>query len=219
MRKTAIFLVSILLISSAQAIGIPPPFSASYKVKKSLIPLGEACITLTRNLGNLKYEFKFESAVLDFHETSKLEISNNRFHPVKFQHRETGKKTVSVFNRIKGVVTTTRTGKEDKVVNLPKNGDVWDLLSIQLKLMADLSSSGTQTGFKYHVVNKRGSIKPYEIKLRELETVKTKIGDYKARRVVVENKDRQFWFAPKLDYMPVKLEIDGVNLTLLKKSC
>jgi len=219
MNKIAIFLVSMLLISAAQASAIPPPFSALYKVKKSIIPLGEACITLTHKQGKLKYEFKFESAILDFHETSHLGVVNGRFHSVKFQHREKDKKIVSVFNRQKGVVTTTRTGKQDKVVKMPNNKDVWDLLSIQLKLISDLSNSTAQTNFKYHVVNKRGKIKPYKIKVKNMETVKTKMGDYKARRVVVENKDRQFWFAPELDYMPVQLEIDGVSLKLLGKSC
>jgi len=210
---------SILLFQSVHAADIPTPFTASYKASSGIIPLGEACITLTRDQGNLKYVLDIETPLGDLREISQLKIVNNRFHPVKFKHQEKSKQVVSKFDRQQGVVTTSRTGKDDRVVSLPAGEEVWDLLSVQLKLMTDLSGLSEETSFKYQVVNKRGKIKPYVVTLKRLEAVETEMGNYKARLVVVAKKDRKFWFAPGLNYMPVKLEIEEVSLELQSTSC
>lgn len=217
--KSLSFLIIILFFSSASATDVLSPFSALYKAE-NWIPLGSVCITLSsRNQGRLKYEFDGSDLIKEIYESSTLQLDNGLLHPVKFESRESDSEIVAVFDKPKGAITTTRPGKKDKVVRLPQNTEVWDPLSVQLKLMTDLSKDESLTSIKYKVVSKRGKIKTYKIEVGKAEKVKTKLGNYKALPVTVKNKDRQFWFAPELNYMLVKLEIEGVDLTLQSRTC
>lgn len=213
-------LIVVLFLSSANAADTLSPFSALYKAKKGIFPLGSVCITLSpHGQGNLKYEFDGSGLIKELYESSILRLDDGLLQPLRFEHRESGKDVVTVFDKSNGVVTTTRPGKKDKVVSLPETTEVWDSLSVQLKLMTDLSENESLKAIKYRVVSKRGSIKTYKIKVEKSATVNTELGNFKARPVIVKNKDRQFWFAPELNYMPVEIDIDGTRLSLQSRTC
>jgi len=224
-RKIA-FLFFMFVLSPVQANGLPTPFSAYYKG-----PLwSKTCITLSHQSGGLVYEYHTKALGRWFYETSVLRVEEDRFYPAKFQHREKNRSTDTVFDREKGTIKTTRSEKEDHEEPFPGDAEVWDLLSFQLKLMIDLREHDrfatrrkhkTLPTFTYRVVDRRGKIETYRVSVVGFEKVKTEEGYYDAWKVErVGDKDGlSVWFAPALNYVPVRIQKGLISMKFYSGSC
>ncbi len=218
-ERSIAFLLSLLFFSSVQADRLPAPFSAYYRGVGSL---ASACVTLSHEQGGLRYEFRSKFLWRKFHESSTLRVEGGSFYPVEFLHSEKdpARNIRTLFDWSQGTVRTV-VGQTQSDEKLPENKEVWDLLSVQLKLMADLRQHNEATEFVYHVVNKRGRIKLYRMQVLGLEKIKTKEGYYDVLKIERVSKKRALylWLAPKLGYLPIKIKQRGVSMKLYSRSC
>ncbi len=224
-RKIA-FLFFLFVFSSVQADGLPTPFSAYYKG-----PLwSKTCVTLSHQPGRFLYEYHTKALGHWFYETSVLRVEDGRLYPVRFQHREKNRSTDTVFDRQKGTIKTMRSEKEDHEETFPSDGEVWDLLSFQLKLMTDLREHDglatlrkheTLPTFTYRIVDRRGKIKTYRVSVVGSEKVKTEEGYYDAWKVerVGDKEGFSVWFAPALNYVPVRIQKGLISMKFYSRSC
>jgi hypothetical protein len=224
LRKIA-FLFFLFVFSSVQADGLPTPFSAYYKG-----PFwSKTCVTVSHRPGRLVYQYRTKVLGRWFHETSVLRVKDDRFYPVKFEHREKDRSIDTVFDRQKGIIKTTRSEKEDHEEAFPSDAEIWDLLSFQLKLMTDLRQyersatlrkRETLPTFTYQIVDKSGKIRTYRASVVGFEKVKTKEGYYDAWKVErVDDKEFYVWFAPALNYLPIRIQRGLISMKFYSRSC
>jgi hypothetical protein len=219
------FLFLLFVFSSVKADGLPTPFSAYYKG-----PLwSKTCVTLSRRPGGLVYKYHTKVLGYWFDETSFLRVKHDHLYPAKFQHRQKDRSIETVFDREKGTIKTTQSEREDHEEPFPSDGEVWDLLSFQLKLMTDLRKYDRLATlrkhealptFTYRIVDKRGKIKTYRASVVGFEKVKTKEGYYGAWKVKrADDKEFYVWFAPALNYVPVRIQKGLISVRFYSRSC
>lgn len=205
----------LVLASAAHADDGLVPFKATYEGSVSIGSL--ACqMSLSRNSdGSYSYEstshaigfasFFFKDVIT---EVSRFEMVDGRPRPLEYRYTRTGgeheKSETIDFDWKKGTAQTEENGKTKTT---PLSPGVADRFLTQLILSLDAASGKLQD--KYAVLDHR-DISRFTPPLPEHETVRVPAGEYAA--VMVERHDKgskrvmDFWFAPELHYLPVKLE-------------
>lgn len=94
----------------------------------------------------------------------------------------------------------------------PIQPHTYDVLSFQLALMKILSSMSKK--FVFHVADHH-DLHTYDATVSGKETINTEYGELKTVRVDSINSDNgnrfTFWCAPKLDYLPVRVEFERAD--------
>lgn len=186
------------------------PYSAVYSTvwKKGISLKIEGKQTLSKK-ENDQWQFVFtaDSMIASLDETSTFHVIDNQIVPLKYQYQSKvlGKKRSATltFNWDKNLV---RNDVKDKPWDLSIPPKTLDKLSIQLQVRQDLKLGVSELDY---LVADGGHIKNWRLERDKLETIKTKIGELstvKVTRVDKKGKVTSFWFAPKLDYLLVKLE-------------
>jgi hypothetical protein len=86
-----------------------------------------------------------------------------------------------------------------------------DLLSVQLKLMQEAASASGSADLSYPVIS-RGKLRTYTYKKLKTKKIDTPMGHFDAVGIERSKQDEDsntvytLWFAPKLNYMPVRFE-------------
>jgi hypothetical protein len=200
---------------------LPVPFEADYTATK-FVYSAKAKIKLSRT--GEYYKYAMRSAVhLGFfkqgevYDCSILQVVGNRLYPVSYLHLKESDKSDNVQTRFdwtgKTISTILGDGRERKIkgVQYP----TWDVLSIQLGLIMDVSSADRAGRSDYAVVD-RGRLTSYQASVEEIESIDTAGDSVRSVKVKVRGPKRTnwFWFAKDFAWMPVRFEINDVVLQL-----
>lgn len=195
---------------------IIPAFSAQYSVLHKSDPVGTAVRELSyQEDGRIHYHYETEVKWLIFSqtrsETSILTINNNQVTPQHYTYtREgTGKDKSYEWAYHANENKAQDIGRKHKKISLDFSNNLQDKLSYHLQHRLNLMADATQKNYVYSVVNTSGSISDHIYQYDGEEELVLPYGLVKAIRFKreVKEKDRitYAWFAPKLDYLLVKL--------------
>ncbi|MDH5573598.1 MAG: DUF3108 domain-containing protein [Gammaproteobacteria bacterium] len=207
-------LTLLLLPFSAQASGmLDKGFTAKYDVSIKSMYIGVATRQLTVKNSQLIFTSIAEPKGLaklfisdTVSETSVMEYSEDTIHSINYRYQQTGGKeeindNVS-FNKESNLIKLTHDNQQ-----FPVSENDYDVLNFQLALMLELQKHHNK--FTFNVANHRGFY-TYHVNVEGKETIHTPAGQFEVVKVnsIHSETGRQFmlWCAPKLDYLPVKLE-------------
>ena len=214
------------IASSAMAKPLPDipakdfnPFEVTYTVGNNVLTAGSARLSLTRQGDEWIYSLSTKPIGVfkltgkgKIQEVSVIDVIRSGdtllLHPTRYSYRQDNEKRRSVdawFNWDANQLTYQRRGEQ---ATAEIGGQVLDRLSITLSVMGALRSGFDQAEVR---VFDNGKIKTMEVINEGMETVRTKLGSLETIRVRSRNRDggsRQTltWFAPSLNYVPVKIE-------------
>ncbi len=211
------------LLSPAQAqTSIEPllPFEVVYNVGNNLINAGSAKLSLkrdgdewiynltTRPKGVFKLTGKGKIDETSVFTVVKSADDNMQMLPKRYSYRQDKEAKRSVdawFNWDNNELTYKRRGEE---VTESFSDPIMDRLSVTLTVMNELKHRPFEEA-KLTVFD-NGRIKQVSFVNEGMESISTKIGEIETIRVRSENEgSRRYtitWFAPQLDYVPVKIE-------------
>lgn len=182
---------------------LPPPFTARYSGAYGLV---EAQVRLAQVGRFLKHEYRSTVARHTFYECSVIEVAAEDFWPLEFVHRQVGatgtKDYRVVFARGERRVTIIQ-GERKRVVH-DVDYPVWDPLSVQLRMIADLAAGALAP--HYALVSKDG-IEQRRFRQGPRETVSLSARDYAAVRIERVDKPERSYVAvaPELHHLPVRI--------------
>lgn len=188
------------------------PYSAVYSTvwKKGISLKVEGKQTLTKQPDNLwKFVFSADSLIASLDESSIFHVKDHQIIPSKYEYRSS-----ALGNKRSATLTfdwennLVHNDIKDKPWNLAINPKTLDKLSIQLQVRQDLKMGKNE--FDYQIAD-GGHIKNWRFERDKMETIDTKLGRVSAIKIIrtdnlEDGKKTSFWFAPKFDYLLVKLE-------------
>lgn len=199
------------------------PYSATYSTvwKKGISFTVKGTQTFSKQAEDTwLLSFKAKTIFASLKESSLFKIYNNRIRPIRYDYH------TSAFGKKRDAILTFNWDKK-QVINDVKNTkwkmsieqDTLDKLSVQLQIRQDVRDN--KDTLIYQIAD-GGRLKTWEFKRLASETIKTKLGEIKAIKVIrVDNRGKKkktvFWFAEKFDYLLVKLEhLDGKEVYKLE---
>jgi len=215
--KSVVHLTFLLLLPFALAAQEIPDFSANYLVKLNGLQAGE----LKRNLStNADGSRQFKSAskakgVFSFfkpdlvEETSTWNFLGSQIRPQHYLYERTGgKKEKHMSLDFNWQTNQLYIDDKKQPWQLKLESGTLDKLVYQLALMSDLADE--QTSFIYRIAD-GGKLKTYDIRIIEQEVITTPLGKIDTIKLIRYRDDKNkrqttLWCAPKLNYLPVKLE-------------
>ena len=185
-------------------------FEAEYIVYRFGRSLGKAKLSLKADQGNL-YRLDYYSKVSAFFlsdvrsETSFFSFKNKKLHPSTYAYSRSGtgsnKSTKIHFDDKKSQITVNQAQPIEWLGQLDNQ---LYRLDVQLKL-----ASG-ERNFIYDIVNNRGELRHYKLKVVGKEQLDLPFGMVEGIKVKIErnNSSRETiaWFSPQLNYQLVKLK-------------
>lgn len=185
-------------------------FEAEYIVYRFGRNLGKARLSLKADENNL-YRLDYYSKVSAFFlsdvrsETSFFSFNDSQLHPLTYAYSRSGtgsnKSTKIHFDAEKSKVTVNQAQPIDWSGQLDNQ---LYRLDVQLKL-----ASGKRE-FEYNIVNNRGELRHYELKVVGKEQLDLPFGMIEGIKVKIlrNNSSREtiVWFSPQLNYQLVKLK-------------
>ena len=223
-RKIPMFLMAIFMsipmlsLSSTKVIAAEPqetflkPYSAVYSTiwKKGISLKVEGKQTLSKKADSLwQFVFTADSMIASLNESSTFYVEDHQIIPTKYEYQSSalGKKRSAIltFDWENNLV---HNDIKDKPWNLAINPKTLDKLSIQLQVRQDLKMGKNE--FDYQIAD-GGHIKNWRFERDKMETIDTKLGRVSAIKIIrtdnlEKGKRTSFWFAPKFDYLLVKME-------------
>lgn len=192
-----------------------PQFYAQYTVLHKSDPVGTAIRELNyQEDGNIAFHYKTDVEWLIFSqtrsETSTLTINNNKVIPKHYVYTREGtgrdKRYEWRYDAISGKAQDLER-KKDHQIDFSNN--LQDKLSYHLQHRLNLIVDASQSRYTYPVISTSGSIKDYAYQYDGEEELVLPCGLIKAIRFKREVKEKErityAWFAPKLNYLLVKL--------------
>jgi hypothetical protein len=204
-----------MLIAAAPATADPAlaPFTAVYDVLHGTHRVGEATFTLRAGDGSsYVFESRTEAKGIakvfagTITETSDFTLDESGPRPVRFSAQESrGHSSQSVtFDWATGIAHSERDGERADIALRPR---VLDHSLIEIALMSDLKAGRALA--PYHIVEKN-ALRSYAYDHASDETAQVPAGSFETavvrQRREGSSRELYFWCAPKLDYLPVKLE-------------
>lgn len=191
------------------------PFEAHYNVLHKANPVGSGVRKLTYlDNGNAQYSYHTEIEWLIFDdirsETSIVKLDNFKVTPTHYHYKRTGtgrdKSAQWSYDIPAGTAVNIEQNKTKKI-DFPVN--IQDKLSYHLQNRLKMIQNPKQDHFVYPVISTSGSIKNYVFQYDGEEEVMLPYGlvsTIRLKREVVEKERVTYaWFAPKLNYLMVKL--------------
>lgn len=235
----AVMLAAWLALPANLLAGVPPDFTATYKVSRGALTIGTTRIALTREPdGGYHYEshsWPARWAALfnkdKRHETSSGKLVNDRIRPHKYHYLRTGGDRERVahltFNWHTRTVVNNVAGSRWKM-GIPEG--TLDKLSTQLAMMQGLALN--RTDFSFDVAD-GGTLKKFRYRVIGEEILEVPAGSYRTVKVEkLSDNDRRrtlAWCAPRLSFLPVRIwrretddteytsELENFSDSLLKK--
>lgn len=212
-----IFLAVVLLTSASPSLAVPQSYSALYQIEADGMSLGKLERTLKQSADD-SYILKTKTYVTGFwaifikdrvNEESRFAMVDGKLIPKSYHYtkKKKGKliKESIIFNTDKGtIVSSSDSGKQ----SFPFTGSESDKLFYQFRIREALRRGESELQFS---VIDRMRLRSYRFKAGQLEVVDTPMGKIEAVRVERINEETRktvLWFAPSLDYLPVKIVQD-----------
>jgi hypothetical protein len=212
-------LIALLMVSvslPAAATGIPD-FTARYNIRKAGLKVISTTITLKRLPGTIEYRSEAEPVGVAswffgdhrIHELSVLRQVAEQVIPLEYRYVHEGsdknRNEHYRYDWARNVAHVYYRG-EEKTFRIPDG--TLDNFSLQLALIQDASSG--ESKLTYPVIS-RGELKTYTFINLGREAVETPLGQFETvklerRKDDEENTTYTTWYAPKLHYLPVKVE-------------
>ncbi len=210
-----LFFVALLGAARAAPAFDPEPFEARFDLAVKGFTVGETVWRVRRVNDGFVYETRTKATgfAAVFGEKQVLERSEwKRFgddvKPASYRYERSGrpdKTTAIAFDWNEGKIQSTRRGRTSRM-SVPANA--LDKLGYMLVLMEDLKAG--KRSVRYHIADGKNRMKVYELKIDGEEQMKTALGTFDVLRIVRDRKDDDretvIWVAPKLGYMPVRIE-------------
>lgn len=223
MTDTLIFrlLLAFVLAQGVEAAAATPPapFEAQYAGRK--FPLSaEANISLQRQGDYYKYVLR-GGVYVGFYEVSEIydcsiiRVRDDRLYPLEYLHRDKRSSQHIRYDWSAGEIRTTVDGGPVRTV-AGVQPTVWDLMSIQVRLLADFPQTQRGDQREYTVIHK-GEMRRHRARNEGVETIEA--GDQKLQTVRIRAEDRKggytFWFAKDYAWLPARFTLRGVTLELV----
>ena len=210
--------ITMLSLSSTKVSATEPqetflkPYSAVYSTiwKKGISLKVEGKQILSKKADNSwQFVFTADSMIASLNESSTFYVEDQQIIPTRYENQSSalGKKRSAIltFDWENNLV---HNDVKDKPWNLAINPKTLDKLSIQLQVRQDLKMGKNE--FDYQIAD-GGYIKNWRFEREKMETINTKLGRVSAIKIIrtdnlEKGKRTSFWFAPKLDYLLVKME-------------
>ncbi len=193
------------LISSAYAIS---PFSATYSFNLDNKAGGTAVRTLSKQGNQWVYDFNAKIPVIaTASEKSIFGFDNNQVQPKSYQrqykilvHRQ------NTSLQFSPAIRTIKVTRDQKNSQIPWQAGALDDLNVEIQIREDLKHGGLKSSY---LIADHKDITPRQFVNEGTVKVTTPLGTYDAVKVRInhskKNKNTVFWFAPSLDYLPVKI--------------
>lgn len=187
------------------------PYSATYSTtwKKGISIKVEGTQTLTHSSDNQwLFSFKADTFFASLNENVKFKVNNGQIFPLIYEYHTSafGKKrdATLTFDWLKNRV---RNDIKNKPWNMDIKAGVLDKLSIQLQIRQDLKRNKVELDY---LIADGGKLKPWHFERLGTEQINTQLGAINTIKVKREGtgkkaKTTTFWFAPKYDFLLVKL--------------
>ncbi|GAA0821999.1 DUF3108 domain-containing protein [Colwellia asteriadis] len=192
-----------------------PPYNATYTLLHKSDPVGEATRKLTYlDNGNAVYHYETDIEWLIFSdkrsETSTLSIQQDQVTPLHYLYDREGTGRDKHYEwQYQFSNKSAKDLVKNKTITIDRHEGLQDKLSYHLQNRIDLINNPEQQRFVYPVISTSGSIKDYVYTYDGEEELMLPYGLVKTirlKREIPEKKRITYaWFAPKLDYLLVKL--------------
>jgi len=222
MARLAAALILVYTAAPSTADELPAPFEAEYEGAK--FPFSAKATIALQRIGDY-YRYSMRGSVraaffkwTDFYDCSLLHIQGNEFFPVEYVHRysrEPGRNILTRFDWEHRKAHMMRgDGTAQDIGELPPIA--WDLMSVQVRLRADVAAANRGAKLSYDVVEK-DQVKKRHLTVEGLDDAQLNERTMKVMKAETENgKHRhRFWFAKNYAWLPVRVSIDGVSLDLV----
>jgi len=221
MKKLATIIL-LLFCQSLQAVQLPNDFDAIYSIEKLGTTIAEMKLTLRNSNNNITYKSHTEARGMlalfndeRVDEISQLQWNEKLEHAClqnyQFIRKNKGKKNQQFSlswddtNNIsvKGVYA-------GQAFNLNESAMVWDRLSVQLALTADLKSGNKiQPEYSYNIIDK-GKVSQYHFEYIADEVMRINGKQYDVIKIkrphTSGSRTTYLWLARELDFLPVKID-------------
>ena len=221
LRQSSLYIPSllcVLLFLPHQATATLPffkPFSASFSVSRGAIPLGE--LELEFDFGDDRrytYHAHTQPGLLagwfsggEAVEESHGEITAERVIPQAYSYRETDDEEDNAEVRFDWQALKAYTSSGGVTWAQEIDDGIQDRLSQQLMVRLELSRGKREVSYR---VADGGKLKSYLFRVVEEEMLDTPLGELHCLKVERSKESRKpdytIWFAPQLDYLPVRIE-------------
>lgn len=214
----ALLAALILIPTALQAADVDiPDFRARYTLEKAGLDVVSTVITLERGAELIEYRAESEPVGLAswffgdhrIHEKSVLKQVEEMVIPLEYRYVHEGsdknRNEHYQYHWARNVAAVYSRG-EEKTLRIPAG--TLDNSSLQLALIQDAGKGAAKTR---HPVISRGELKTYTFSNLGEETIETPLGRFETvklqrRKDDEENTTYTTWHAPKLHYLPVKVE-------------
>lgn len=227
-------ILSLLLSSIAASYASPvfeEQFSAYFLLKSRGAVIGKTSWSLSRpDENNLVYESQSDAAgiaklISNDHivETSEWRLREESLQPFAYRYdRSGGRKEKQIAVSFDWENRLARNTAKGQTWSMPLPDGTLDKLGYVLAMMHDLNAG--KRDLQYQIAD-GGRLKTYRLKAIGEESLKTAIGTLPTIKILRLRKDSKrettFWCAPRLRYLPVKVEHkekDGSVITLTIES-
>lgn len=209
----ALIMLLCLYAGSASAFELRE-FTASFEVKKAGLTLGTADFEL-RNIGSERWRYasllrpsRLARMFIDatFRESSEVQIKDGTIMPLRYDFRRTGDEPESASILFDWPMHEAQVMLDGKASTRKLIANSQDHYSLVLNLMQRTALGQRQ--FDLNVHSKDEELYHYHIDKQE--SVKTDAGKFDAVKIIQRNshnsRELHYWLAPKLNYMPIKIE-------------
>lgn len=223
--NTARLAAALILLNTATrstADVLPAPFEAEYEGAK--FPFSAKATIALQRIGDY-YRYSLRGSVraaffkwTDVYDCSVLHIRDDKFAPVEYIHRYSRDPDRNVATRFDWEHRTMRVTRGDGTVqdisDLPPIA--WDLMSVQVRLRADVAAATPGAELSYETVEK-DEVRKRRLTVKGLDDVLSNERTLKVMMAETEDSKHrhQFWFAKNYAWLPVRVSIDGVSLDLV----
>jgi len=222
MKKIIAISLLFIFCQSLQAVQLPNDFDAVYSMEKYDTKIAEVKLRLHHKDNSITYESHSKTkgmlALLSddrVDEISQLQW-NEKLNHACLQNYQLIRKNKSKNNQQFSLSwndqnkITANGSYAGQTFNLSATDLIWDRLSVQLALAADLKSSNEiQKKYSYNIIDK-GKVIQYQFEYLQDEIIR--VGDKQYNAVKIKRphasgtRSTLFWLARDLDFLPVKIE-------------
>lgn len=220
--KKLIFISLLIFCPNLQAVQLPVDFDARYSIEKYGSTVAEMKLTLRRTNDNIIYEShtKARGMLALFTDEKVDEISqlqwNQKLEHACLQNYQFIRKNKTKKNQQFSVswdpqnnilAKGTYAGQPFSINN---SNLIWDRLSVQLALAADLKSGDkAQNKYSYNIID-RGKVTQYHFEYLKDEVARVNDKQYNVVKIKRAHdsgsRTTYLWLAKELDFLPVKID-------------